>query len=80
LGLAGIELIFFVAVCMLLCFGFVTKTVLITQLWSCCCWAVFPQHWGFLPTTLLMSQVTWGCTGSWEETQLGQLTQTGQKD
>ena len=35
--LAGTELIFFIAAPVVLCFGFVTKTVLITQLWFSHC-------------------------------------------
>ena len=43
-GLAGIELIFFIAAHLWLCFGSMTKTVLITQGCFSYCWAVLTQH------------------------------------
>lgn len=47
LGLTGIALIFFMAACIVLCFGFVTKTVLIANQCFCCCWEVLAEHWSF---------------------------------
>lgn len=61
LGLAWLELIFFLAAGMVLCFGFVTKTMLITQQCFSCCWPVFAQHQG-LPAAYPTSQ-----TGSMQE-------------
>ena len=46
LVLAGIELNYFIVVCMGLCFGFVLKTVLIMQWCFSYCWALLTQHWG----------------------------------
>jgi len=43
LVLAGIELIFFIVASMGLCFGFVLKTVLITEGCVSSCWAVLTQ-------------------------------------
>ena len=48
LGLAGMELIFFIAAGMMLCFVFVSKTALITHECCGCCWVVLAQCQGFL--------------------------------
>jgi len=48
LGLAGMELPFFVVAYIVLCFEFVTKTVLTTHLRFDCCWTVLAQPWGSL--------------------------------
>lgn len=67
MGLSGIELILFIA-CMMLCFEFVTKTVLITHQWFGYFWAEFAQHKGILFFPFCPQQWTgWGCTKSWEE-------------
>lgn len=42
----GIKLIFYIAISMRLCFGFVLESVSITQGCSCYCWTGFPQHQG----------------------------------
>jgi len=44
--LSEIELIFFIVASMRLCFGFVLKTVLITQTCFSYCWAVLTQSQG----------------------------------
>jgi len=43
LGLAQIELNFYIVACTVLCFGVVTKTVLITKGCFSSCWAVLTQ-------------------------------------
>lgn len=48
LGLAGIELVFFTVAPMVLCFGFVTKTVVTAHDCLHHCWSVPAQHQGFL--------------------------------
>jgi len=42
------ELVFFIAAQMVLCFGFVSKTALLTHWWFSSCWAVLAQHKDFL--------------------------------
>ena len=74
----GTELVFFEVACVGLCFGFMVERVLITKaclLLSSACTASRPF---FL--TPPHQRVGWGCTRSWEGTQLGQLTPTDQKD
>jgi len=56
LGLAGMEVVLVVVALMVLCFGFVTKTTLITQHCFGCCCAVLAQHHGFLFIPLCASQ------------------------
>ena len=74
-------IIFFIVASMGLCFGFVLETVLITQGCFSCCWAVPTQSQGlFCFSTPPHQRVGWGCTRSWEGTQLGQLTPTDQRD
>lgn len=61
------------------CFGFMIETVLIMQRYFHYCWAVLtqcqslsclsPHHW-----------VSWGCTGSCDGTQLGQLATSDHSD
>ena len=46
LVLDGLKLIFFIVACTVLCFGFVTKTVLITHQCLSYCWALLAQHQG----------------------------------
>lgn len=48
LSVAGMELILFKAACMVLCFGFVTKTALVTHQCFGYCPAVPAQHQHFL--------------------------------
>jgi len=69
---AAIELIFFLLANVVLCFGFGVKIMLITYK----CFQLL------LGGQALFSFSCWPAryTGSWEGTQLGQLTQTGQKD
>ena len=76
--LAETELIFFIGASMELCFGFVLKTVLIIQACFCYCSAVLTQSQGLF--CFSHQRVGWGCTRSWEGTQLGQLTPTDQRD
>ena len=80
LVLAWIELIFFIVASMRLCFGFVLETVLIIQGCFRYCWAVLTQSRPFLLLTPPHQRVGWGCTRSWEGTQLGRLTPTDQRD
>jgi len=47
LVLGGLQLIFFIAASMRLCFGFLLKTVLIVQGCFRYCWAVLTQSQGF---------------------------------
>lgn len=80
LVLDGIELNFFIVAHILLCFGFVTKGVLIIHQCFSYCWTVLKYHQDLLSLTLLQQQVDWGCTNSWEGTQRRQLIQTYQRD
>lgn len=48
LDLAGTDLVFFLPACMVLCFAFVTKTILVTHQCFICCWTVLAQHQVFL--------------------------------
>ena len=48
LVLAQIELIFFGDTLMMLCFGFLMKTMVITYQWCSCCRAVLTQSFCFL--------------------------------
>ena len=81
LVLAGTELIFFIAACMVLCFGLVTKTVSITTQGCVSCWEQclhsikdFPAS----PVALPVRGLGW--TGGWEGTWPGQLTPAGRRD
>lgn len=71
LGLAGMELIFSIAACMMQCFGFVLKIVLVTHQCFHCCWTVLTQHWA-----------GWGGWGARvrKRTEAGQLTPAHQRD
>lgn len=65
-GLAGIELMFFSAAGMALCFSFVTKTVLITYWCSSYCWTASR------PCLFLIVSpqwIDWGWARGWEGTQ-----------
>ena len=81
LVLAGIELIFFIVPSMGLCFGFVPKTVLIdnTGMFLLLLSSAYTESRLFLLLTPPHKWVGWGCTRSWEGTQLGQLTPTDQR-
>ena len=69
------ELIFFTAPHVVLCFRFVTETMLITHCFSYC-WGVFAQHQGLLLFIPLPPQfIHWRCTRGWEWTAR-QMTQT----
>jgi len=46
LGFGRIELIFFIGDCMVLCFGFVMRTALMTQGCFSYCWTALAQHQG----------------------------------
>ena len=80
LVLAGIELIFFIVASVGLRFGFVLETALVIQACFHYCRAVLRESGPFLLLTPPHQQVGWGCTRSWEGTQLGQLTPTAQRD
>lgn len=76
--LAGIKLTFFIISCMVLYFGFVMKTVLITHQSFNCHWAVLIQHQGL--SWLLCHQGGWGgCRRSWEVMPPGQLPLSDQR-
>lgn len=75
------ELIFFIAAHMVLCLRFVTKTVLITHQCFGSCWTVLAQCQGFLCLLLWPPRaLAVGWAGSWDVTQLGQLTRVNQRD
>lgn len=72
-----IRLIFFIGVS--ICH--VLDLMLITKWWFTCCKAVLTQRQGCSSFSLLPFQ--WGdlgCTKSWEETEPGQLAQSGHRD
>lgn len=73
---ARMELVFFTAACMMLCFGCVPEAVLITD--PCCnyCWALLTRCQGLLFRMLPAQQAGWGCVWGWGRTQLRELTQT----
>ena len=74
----GIELTFFIVATMGLCVGFMLKSVLIMKRAMLSSAYTEPR-----PLLLLIpphQPVGWGCTRSWEGTQLGQLTPTDQRD
>jgi len=71
-GLAGIELIFFVEACMVLCFGFFMPIVLITGTSRRC--VVFPFSWLFPCSSELLSAFPQVFTFLW---RLGHLTDRG---
>lgn len=73
LGLAGIELIFFIVAPMVQCFGFVTQTVVKAHNCLHCCQTVPTQHQGFLRFSLRLAGEQ---VGVGKRTQLGQLIQT----
>ena len=74
-----IELIFFIVATMGLCFGFVTKTVLVTQGYFNYCWTVLAQHQGLL---CFSPHPTSKQAGDAQEAARGhsQLTPTDQRD
>lgn len=60
-------LIFFIAAHMVLYFGFVTKTVVITHQCFVYCWPVLAQHQGSLSFSLCPPQWEgWGCGREWK--------------
>ena len=79
LCLTGMELIFFIVACMVLCFGFVTslgnRLMFLLLLNSAC---IVSRHSPLL--TLPPHQVGWWWTKVWEGTQLRHLSQTDQSD
>lgn len=77
LFLAGIKVNFFIVACMVLRFGFVVKTALITH--QCftlftCFTLTYTVPRPCLLLALLHQQVGWACRRSLEGMQLGQLT------
>ena len=80
LAVARMELSSVSAPCTVLHFRFVAKTVLITQQCFGCCWTVLAhcQHALFFP--LCPQQVSCEWARSYESAELGQLTQTGQRN
>lgn len=76
----GIKLNFFTVVIMGLCFGFVMKTVLITQRCFLLLSSVSMDSRSFLLLTPPQQRGDWGCTRSWEETEPWQLTPTAHRD
>lgn len=81
LRLPGMELTFFVAACVVLCFAFVAKATLVTHQCFGCCWTTLTQHQGFLSQlTQTQRSIGWGCVRGWKGTQLGQLSPAGQRD
>lgn len=74
LDLAGMELIFFTADHMVLGFGCVTTTVLITRQCFRHCWTLLRVSRPSPFLTLSPLWVAYGWTRGWEGTQLGQLT------
>lgn len=79
LGLPELTLIFFMAARMVLCFGFVTKTVLIAHQCFHCCWAVLAEHWSFLVPTLFCQWGGWGHARSQERHSQGSWLQIRDK-
>lgn len=75
-----IELIFFIAASMGLCFGFVLKTVDNSGMFSLSLSRAYTESRSFLLLTPPHQRGGWGCTRSWEGTQLGQLTPADQRD
>lgn len=71
-------LIFFIVTCMVLCLGFLMKTVLIPN--QCYNWlvSVDTKSRSFQLLRLPCMQGGWGCTKSWEGAHPGWLTQTSQ--
>lgn len=59
-SLAGMELIFFVAAGVMLCFTMVTKTELTAHRCFCCCWMVLAPHQGLLCSSLCPPENRWG--------------------
>lgn len=82
--LAKIELFFFTVAGMELCFGFLTKTVLITE--GCftiakqCNTAVLTQSMAFCLSPHPTSKAGWRCTRNWEGTQSEQLISSYKRD
>lgn len=72
LGLAGMELAFFMAAYIVLRFRFVARKVLIIHQCFNYCWSVLVQHHSLLHFSLCPSEQE-----IWEETQLG-LTQSSE--
>ena len=82
LVLAGVELIFFIVASMGLCFGFICvgNSVGNTGMFQLLLSSAYTASRPFLLLTPPHQGVGWGCTRSWEGTQLGQLTPTDQRD
>lgn len=77
------ELTFFVAACMVLYFGSVTKPVLTTHRWFVCSWTVLVQHPPFHFFSLCHPPpkwVSWGWARNCDGTQQGPVTWNGQRD
>ena len=77
LVLAGVELIFFTVAGKGLCAG---NSVDNTGMFSLLLSSAYTESRPFLLLTAPHQQGGWGCTKSWEDTQLGQLTPTDQRD
>ena len=82
LGLVVIQSIIFIVASMGLCFGFVTKTALITQGCFSYCWAVLSQCQSlFCCSHHPASEKMWSWRiRDWEGAQLGQLTPADQRN
>lgn len=80
LSLAMMELIFFIGSHMVLWFGFVTKTALLTHQCFSCCLECLHGAKAFSAPRTDAQQVGWGWARAWEESWLGQLTQTNHRD
>lgn len=73
-GLGAMELIFFIASHMVLCFGFVTKTALLTHRWFSYCSQCLLGTKAFPAPHADTQRLGWGWVRGWERAQLGQLT------
>jgi len=78
--LAGVELFFFIVDSMGLCFGFMLTSVDDTWMFYLLPSRAYTDSRPFLPLTLPHKEGGWGCTSSWEATQLARLTPTDQRD
>jgi len=79
LGMTGMELMYLIAVHMMLCLGFVVKTILIANQVFGYCWIVLTQDHDLLcpppPAFASPKQVGWVWASSWKGMQPGQVTQ-----
>jgi len=74
LVLAGIELIFFLVACVVVCFGFVMKIVLITHQCFSYCWAIADtESRPLLLLTPSRQRAGWGWARYLERSQPGRL-------